>query len=236
MNQLSDVVARQLTTLERLIHDSPEILDCFELFPELRRAARFRTLDGDLGLLLCRHREPQIIRYDGPLEIFEHKPFGDVPQLANVARPRIRDQRGHGGRVDHWHRHSVRGAGALKIVLQQRGDILRVISQWSNRDRDDVDAVEQVLAEGAYLNQLAEVAIGGGNQSDVAGLHDPERADGLYLAGVGKSQEHGLHPQAHFAELVEEQGAALGLTDQARTITVRVGEATSYVPEQLRFE
>ena len=56
------------------------------------------------------------------------------------------------------------------------------------------------------------------------------------LSGLRKSQEDGLHPQAHLAEFVEEQRAAISLADKSGFVTIRAGEAAPRVTEQLRFK
>ena len=62
------------------------------------------------------------------------------------------------------------------------------------------------------------------------------RADRLDLARLEESQEQRLHPQAHLADFVEEQRAAVGHLQLAALVAVGAGEAALDVAEQLRLE
>ena len=103
-------------------------------------------------------------------------------------------------------------------------------------DVDDVEAVEEILAEGALADALPQIAMGGADHADVDARHLPVGADLLDLAGLEEAEQQGLHPQRHLADFVEEDGAAVGHLQQARPVAVRVGEAALDVAEQLGFE
>jgi hypothetical protein len=62
------------------------------------------------------------------------------------------------------------------------------------------------------------------------------RADRLDFARLEEAQEQRLHPQAHLADLVEEERAAIGELELARLVAIRAGEAAPRVAEQLRLE
>ena len=62
------------------------------------------------------------------------------------------------------------------------------------------------------------------------------RADRLNLARLGEAQQHGLHPQAHLAEFVEEQRAVIGLPHETRLVAIGAREAPADVAEEFRFE
>ena len=61
-------------------------------------------------------------------------------------------------------------------------------------------------------------------------------ADALDLAGLEEPQQQRLHAQAHLADLVHEDRAAVGRFEQAALVAVGVGEAAAHVAEQLRLE
>ena len=70
-------------------------------------------------------------------------------------------------------------------------------------------------------------------------VHAPDRrvaADRLDLATLGEAEQHGLHPQAHFAELVEKERAAVGLPHEADLVAIRAREAAAHVAEELGLE
>jgi hypothetical protein len=58
----------------------------------------------------------------------------------------------------------------------------------------------------------------------------------LNLAGLCEPQQHSLHPQAHFAQFVEKQGAPVRLSNQSEFVPDRTGEAATRVTKQLRLE
>ena len=61
-------------------------------------------------------------------------------------------------------------------------------------------------------------------------------ADGLHLAVLEEPQQQRLHAQAHLADFVEEQRAAVRQLQLAELVAVGAGEAALHVAEQLRFE
>ena len=100
---------------------------------------------------------------------------------------------------------------------------------------DDVEPVEQILAEAAVLDRLFEVGVGGGDDADVDGERRgvAERAD---FAGLEEAEELGLQVEAELADLVEEQRAAARGADHAGVVAVGAGERAAAVAEQLAFE
>ena len=62
------------------------------------------------------------------------------------------------------------------------------------------------------------------------------RADRLDLAVLEEAQQQRLHAQAHLADFVEEQRAAVGQLQLAGLVAVGAGEAALDVAEQLRLE
>ena len=83
-------------------------------------------------------------------------------------------------------------------------------------DRHDVQAIEQILAEQALADQLAQVAMGGGDDAHI-GADRRAAADGGVLALLQHAQQPRLRLERHVADLVEEQRAALRLLEAAGT-------------------
>ena len=65
---------------------------------------------------------------------------------------------------------------------------------------------------------------------------DVVRADGLDLAVLEKPQQQRLHAQAHLADFVEKQRAAMRELELAALVAVGAGEAALDVAEELRLE
>ncbi len=96
--------------------------------------------------------------------------------------------------------------------------------------RDDVQAVEEVLAEAPALHLLRQVAVGGGDDPDIdldaGGTPDP--LEGLLLQ---HAHDLALGLQRHVGDLVEQQRAAMGLLQRAH-----LGRAVGAVAQALAAE
>ena len=101
-------------------------------------------------------------------------------------------------------------------VLDQIVDVVDALAQRRQADRHDVEAVVEILAEEALPDHLAEVAVRRGDDADV-GLDRRAAADHGVLALLQHAQQAGLGIHRHVADFVEEERAALGLLEAART-------------------
>ena len=102
----------------------------------------------------------------------------------------------------------------LEEVLREQQDVAGACAQRRHRDRDDVDAVEQVLAEPLLLDLGLEIAVGRGDDARLE-RHLVVAADRAHLALLEHAQQLDLHLERHLADLVEEDRAAAGLHEQA---------------------
>ena len=121
-------------------------------------------------------------------------------------------------------------------VLDQRRDVLAPLAQRRHLDLSDVDPVQQVLPEQALGHHVVQVAIGG---RDDAHVHPGGCAVGTHryhLAVLEKPQQHRLHAQAHLADFVEEDRAAVRLLELPDFVAIGAGEAALHMTEELRFE
>ena len=102
-------------------------------------------------------------------------------------------------------------------------------------EADDVEAVEEVLAEAAGADGVFEVGVGGGDDADVDGQRAglAERRD---FARLEEAEQLRLEVEAELADFVEEEGAVAGGADQAELVAVGAGEGAAAVAEQLAFE
>ena len=88
----------------------------------------------------------------------------------------------------------VRSREALDEMLDQHRDVLAPLAQRRHLDRNDVEAIEQILAKLAVGDQLAQVAVGGGNHAHVDALR-ALGAERLELALLQHAQQLRLHRQ-----------------------------------------
>ena len=121
-------------------------------------------------------------------------------------------------------------------MIQQDGDVLAALAQRRHLDVDDVEPVVEVLAEGLLGDVLDEATMGRGDHPDVDRRLLAIGSDSLNFAGLQKPQQQRLHPQAHLADFVHEDGAAVGGLEPAALVAVGVREAALHVAEQFRLE
>ena len=93
--------------------------------------------------------------------------------------------------------------------VAQVGQVFPALSQGRDIDHNNVKPVEQILAEPAGLDLVLEVAVRGGDDPDVD-LARLGTADAAHLAVLERAEKLGLQIDRQLAELVEEQGAAVG--------------------------
>ena len=120
-------------------------------------------------------------------------------------------------------------------MLREDRDVRPPLAKRGHAHRDDVQPVEQVLAERALLDHLSQVAVGRGDDADVH-LDRLRVADALELTRLNHAQELRLQRRAHRPDFIEEQRAAVRLLDPALAVGDGARERAAHVPEQLAFE
>ena len=116
-------------------------------------------------------------------------------------------------------------------MLDQCGMSSRRSLQRRHEDREDVEAVEQILAEQAVLTRcrrsrcVAEISL-------MSTLTGRARADRIDLAVLHGAQQLDLHVERQVADLVEEQRAAMRLDELAGVLFGGAGEGALLVAEQ----
>lgn len=133
-------------------------------------------------------------------------------QLADATRPVVLHERSYdlaieGGEIPDT------GIGTEEIFDGQR-DILLILTQRRQVGRDDVSAVEEVLAYLSRGDPSGQITVGGGDDVEVGLMQvgSADRGEALPLDGVG---EFGLDGKAQFPKLVEEKGSAVGPIEAA---------------------
>ena len=126
------------------------------------------------------------------------------------------------------------------------GMMLDVLAAVARKDYEDrrrrqaqgqaVEPVVQVFAEGMLLDHVAQAAVRGADDRNVHrdGLGAAQRGDATLLQGA---QQPGLQGQRHVADLVQEQGAAVGLHDAARgALAPRAREGAVFIAEEFGLD
>ena len=159
----------------------------------------------------------------------------DVLQLAHVARPVV----SHAGAPSSPRRAA---AGALvaegigvEELADEHGNLVGAIPQGGHADVHHAEAIVEILAEFAPLDE--------GPQLPVGRRHDPDVDSDFLVAAQpreGPVLEHveqlGLERQRHLADLVQEDGAAVGLLEAAELPAFGAREGPALVAEQLALQ
>src|SRR5262249_16944610 len=85
---------------------------------------------------------------------------------------------------------------------------------------DDVEAIEEIFAEGSLVDHLAKVTIGGRDDADVDVMTAPIGTDLLQFTSLEETQQQPLHTERHFPDLVEEDGAIMRRLELAWLIAI----------------
>ncbi|MNI35949.1 hypothetical protein D3C73_899860 [compost metagenome] len=143
-----------------------------------------------------------------------HQPLDIVAQLADIARPVMRLQDGH-GIVANLARADTRLFGNLPHEhVDEEGNVFATLCQCRNLDRYDRETMIEILAEGTFGDQALQIVGGGGNDADIH-LHPLRTTDALELLIDEHTQDLVLCLARHLADLVEIEDAAMRLFKRA---------------------
>src|SRR6266849_6684445 len=147
-------------------------------------------------------REPVRITQD-------HRALDEVLQLADVARPVVRMKQRRRRRGDAADPLADALGVAMGEVFDEQGDIGPTVAEGGHVQGEHVEPIEEVRAEGAVGDGGVEIAIRGG---DHAHVYADGRAptDPLEFALLQHAEQHDLGLGGEFADLVEEERAAVG--------------------------
>ena len=182
-----------------------------------------------------RPRSAQVVHADGVARGQRRQRPAQVLQFAHVARPVQRLQGGQGGRVEALGTGAELARRAAQEGFGQQRDVGATLAQRRDAQPHHVQPVQQVGAETALGHPRLQVLVGGGDHPHV----DPDQlasADPEKLALGQHPQQPGLQRGRHVADLVQEQGAAMGLFETADMAPVGAGEGTGLVAEQFALQ
>src|SRR5581483_5450925 len=114
-------------------------------------------------------------------------------------------------------------------------DLLAALAQRRQRDADDVQAEEEILAEFAVDDALLEILVRRGDDADVD-AHVVLAAEARELAVLQHLQQLRLQREAHVPDLVQEHRAVVRELELARLLLERAGECAALETEQLGLE
>ena len=126
-------------------------------------------------------------------------------------------------------------AQLFEEVICQRGEVLHALAQGRDFDGKDGQPVKQVEAKVPLGGSAFQRLVGGCDQAHID-ARDGVVADALQLARLQKPKHFGLHGDRHLANLVQQQGPAVGHFDPAEARLHGSGKRSAGVAKQLRFE
>lgn len=182
-----------------------------------------------------RHLLGQVIDAD-PHRSAQHRgTFDRVLELSNVAGPPVGTECVHG----IWREAAEVATEAFlepaKEMIRQQRHVSATFSQRRKVERDDVDAVVQVLAESTRLHQLRQISVARQNEADVR-PHRLVAAQWLVHPLLQNAKQFHLHRQRGGVDLIKEQRPALCRGNAAGAVAVGPGERPLHVPEQLALQ
>jgi len=120
-------------------------------------------------------------------------------------------------------------------MARHQRNVFAPVAQRGQANRDDAQAIEQILAKRAGGDEFVEAAIGGRDDAhrDTNGLF---AADPLQLAVLQNAQELGLRGFMQVADFVEKDCPAVGQLEPAAPQRRRAGERALLVTEQLALD
>src|SRR5450756_1981263 len=145
------------------------------------------------------------------------------------------EERLHRGGRDGGDGLAVLGRGSREERLHEKWHVVAALAKRGKRNRDDAEAVEEVLAEAPLGHERRSRSARGRDDAHV-GVLRLDRAHGQELALLQDAQELRLRLDRNRADLVEEDRALVGRLEQTLLVGDRAGERASYVSEKVRLE
>ncbi len=155
-------------------------------------------------------------------------------ELADVARPVMGDEGGQGGSRNAGRLNSALGAGAAEEVRGEVGDVGPPLAKRRQLHHPVRDPVVEIGSETAVVEHGREVPVGGRDHPNIGRVRFVA-ADAVDLALGEDAQDPGLGLGRHVADLVEEEGAAVGGLELAGAGVDPGGDA-ALDPEELALE
>ena len=140
--------------------------------------------------------------------------LGEADQLADVAGPAVGAQQPDRIRAEGDLAHPARLREIGGELAEQQVDIVLAVAQGRNPDLRRAQAEIKVLAELAAPDGFVQVDVGGRDDADIGVLH-LVGAHLAELAGLEHPQQQGLGFQREFGDLIQEEGAAVGILEIA---------------------
>lgn len=162
-------------------------------------------------------------------------PFYEILQLPNVARPGVVDQSRNDPGLQALNAFFIKGVEPGQEIVGQDWDVFFAFPQGRQKDREDIQSVEQVSSKDPLITELLEVMVGGGNDPDIR-LDLLLSSHPLKGALLKNLQEFGLAGQADGPYLIKKEGSVSGHLEFPQVSLVGSGEGTPLVAEEFTLQ
>src|SRR5262245_24677667 len=102
----------------------------------------------------------------------------------------------------------------LDEVLGKQGNVFTTFTQRRQGDRNDVEAIVEILAKDAFLHHVFKICARGGDNPHI-NLDRRITANALELAFLYDTQQFYLERDRHITNLIQEDRAPVGLLEFA---------------------
>src|SRR5579859_1847241 len=197
----------------------------------LQRAVRLMQTFGDAAEKFRR----KMMWFDARLRANDDEALDEIAKFAHVAGPGIAHENFERIFAQFARFLAVLRTEFIEEMADENGYIGEAVAKGRNEKRDDVQAIEKILAKGAARDFLVEVFVGGGDDAniDAHGLIGADRLEALLFE---HAQNFCLRAKAHVADFVEKKRAAVGGLKFSGFVVARSGEAALDVAEKLGFD
>src|ERR1700757_694575 len=124
---------------------------------------------------------------------------------------------------------------AAEQHFSQRNDLIAALAQGWNHNVYDIQPVVQILAKRAFFDALAQVAMRGRHDANID-LDDAAASKRLHFTILQHLEKLCLEADIHVADLVEQDGSALGKLELAGLVDGGSGEGALLVSEELALD
>ena len=182
------------------------------------------------------HQAPRhILRGDDIVILQNQSAFDHVTQLSHISRPVILPECFSHVVLKPTHSLTQPLAKRRDVVLSKLNHVVTAVSQRRNIDLNHGQPVVKVEPEAARLALCPQVPIRGRDDPCVE-RNVLQSTDSAECSFFKHAQKFCLQAELQLADLVQQEGAALGLFEHSFFAGLGVGEGALLVPKQFAFD
>ncbi len=185
-----------------------------------RRRARARLLQGQDTEQMG----------DGLAE--EQRALDDIAQLAAVAGPVVAQELLQIPGAELRVGDTQFGGQDVEEIAREERDVAPALAQGRQAQIDDIDPVIEILAEMSGEHLGGQIAVGRGDHPCVD-RNLLVAADRAVTPLLQHAQQLRLQGKRHLADLVEKEGAVIGMAEKPIAGLMRAGEGAAQVSERM---